>query len=358
MPTHHEHFEENLAHWERRAGDLTTYGFNVSDARDLTMTVGSRTEIFLKTAVLPHTSPRKDFNGCINELESLGVSELDRDTLHDLRRLYNSGKHNPQWIPSLLDLQRVMPRISETFRRLVKNNVGLLNVEIQKRHHQVFWVATWDDFIGGDSEVQIIAPARGAYPPTLDNVYVDILRWDQIKDTLTTLGTLRPGEGLIPAEVLESFHEDSDFHQAVVFEGSFRDLIAVLASHERREDLIPGLRREDDLRAMMQAFVLAALDCAPQSASSSSTEDLAATISRRAIEAYAVPESYGLLDAQSAHFARMICALPESKRTQVNGPIWITKDEFGVQTSSALSKHPRLPVLINSEGTFLIQFPS
>src|SRR6266567_6604407 len=77
-----------------------------------------------------------------------------------------------------------MPRISETFRRLVKNNVGLLNVEMQKLHHQVFWVATWDHFIGGDSEVHIIAQARGGYPPTLDNVCVDIPRWDQIKDTL------------------------------------------------------------------------------------------------------------------------------------------------------------------------------
>jgi hypothetical protein len=109
---------------------------------------------------------------------------------------------------------------------------------------------------------------------------------------------------------------------------------------------------------MMQAFVLATLDCTPQSASPSSTEDLAATISRRAVEAYAVPDTYVLLDAQSAHFAGMIWALSESKRPQVNGPIWITKDEFGVQASSAPSKHPHLPVLINSEGTFLIQFPS
>ena len=206
--------------------------------------------------------------------------------------------------------------------------------------------------------MHIIAPFRGGYPPTLDLVYVDISRWDQVKDTLATAGSLREGPGLIPDDVLVSFQEDSDFHQAVAFEGSFRDLIAVLASFERREDPLPGLRREDDHQAMMHAFILATLDSAQQPAGSLLLQELTMAISRRAVEAYAVPENYHSLAGQSSQFAEMIVALPESMKTQVNGPIWVADDEFRSHAAGALARHPRLPVLINSEGTLLIQFPS
>jgi hypothetical protein len=237
------------------------------------------------------------------------------------------------------------------------NNVGQLNANIQTQFHQVFWVAVWDHFIGGDSEVHIIAPACGAYPPTLDLIYVHIHLWDQIKGTLATVGTVGPGEELIPVDVLASFGEDSDFHQAIVFEGSFRDLIAVLASHERREDLIPSLLRESDQRAMMQAFVLATLDSAPASASAVSAEEIAGTISQRAVEAYAVPASYRSLQSQAMGFAEILLALPSIKRAELNGPVWMARDDFDSQRPLAIVSHPRLPVMVTSGGTLLFQFP-
>jgi hypothetical protein len=189
-------------------------------------------------------------------------------------------------------------------------------------------------------------------------VYVDIARWDQVKGALVTAGSLRQEQGLLPDDVLVSFREDFDFHEAVVFEGSFRNLIVVLAAFESREDLLPGLRREDDPQAMMQAFILATLDSAQQSAGLFSLQSLTTAISRRAVEAYAVPDNYHSLAAQSSQFAEMAVALPESWKARVNGPIWVAGDEFVLQTAGALARHPRFPVLINSEGTFLIQVPS
>jgi hypothetical protein len=53
----------------------------------------------------------------------------------------------------------------------------------------------------------------------------------------------------------------------------------------------------------------------------------------------------------------MIMALPELRRSQVNGPVWVASEEFHRQAASAMSRHPRLPILINSEGTVQIQFP-
>jgi hypothetical protein len=244
MPTYSQQFQDSLAQWKRRADDFAIYGFELSAVRDLVTEAGSRTEVLLKTAVLPHISPRANFNDCIVAVGLSSVDQSDFDTLHDFRRLYNAAKHDPQWTPSLLELQRLLPGVSKIIGRLSVNNVGQLNSEVRARFHQVFWVAVWDHFIGGDSEVQIIAPTRGDHPPTLDLVYVHIHLWDQLKSVLATVGTVRRGEELIPPDVLASFGEDSDFHQAIVFEGSFRDLIAVLASHERREDLIPSLLRE------------------------------------------------------------------------------------------------------------------
>jgi hypothetical protein len=162
MRTYSQQFQDSLAEWKRRADDFAIYGFELSAARDLATEAGSRTEVLLKTAVLPHISPRAHFNDCIFALGLLSVDVSDCDTLHELRQLYNAAKHDPQWTPSLLQLQGLLPRVSEVIRRLSLNNVGQLNKDVQTRFHQIFWVAVWDHFIGGDSEVHIIAPARGA----------------------------------------------------------------------------------------------------------------------------------------------------------------------------------------------------
>lgn len=358
MPTHFESFDQSVAQWARKADDFGLYGFDVQRARDLATEAGSQTEVFLKTVVLPHLSPRTNFVACIDGLETHGVGQSDRDLLHELRRLYNGAKHDPSWTPSLLDIQRLISRLGNVIGALAANNVGLLNTEIQSRFHQIFWLAVWDHFIGGDSEVHVIAPYPGGRPPTLDMVYVDLVRWDDVKAALASVGFVRSGEGPIPPGVIASFQEDSDFHQSVVFEGSFRDLIAVLATFERREDLIPGLRREDDVQAMMQAFILGTLDSVQQSSNLSSQQSLAHRIARRVVEAYAVPSSYPELDGQSSEFASMVMALPEFRRSQANGPVWVPSDEFDSQAASALSRHPRLPILINNEGTVLIHFPS
>lgn len=358
MPSHFESFDQSVSQWARKADDFGVYGVDVQRARDLATEAGSQTEVFLKTVVLRHLSPRTNFGGCIDGLEIHGVGQSDRDLLHDLRRLCNAAKHDPSWTPSLLDIQGIFSRLGNVFRALAANNVGLLNSERQNRFHQIFWLAVWDHFMGGDSEVHIIAPYRGGRPPTLDMVYVDLVRWDELKATLALVGSVRNEPGLIPTEVLASFGEDSDFHQAVVFEGSFRDLIAVLATFERREDLIPGLRREDDVHSMMQAFILGTLDSVQESSNLSSQQSLADSIARRVVEAYAVPSSYQALNRQSSECASMIMALPEPRRSQVNGPVWVANEEFYRQAASAMSRHPHLPILINSEGTVQLQFTS
>jgi hypothetical protein len=254
-------------------------------------------------------------------------------------------------------LQELIPAISEVFRSFAQQNIGLLNDEAVLRYHQVFWIAAWDNFIGGDTEVHVIAPSRSAWPPDLDLAHVDISSWDQVKSSLSAIGSLRYGQGIIPDQVLRSFSEDSDFLDALVFEGAYRDLIATLASYERREELIPGLRREDDTRSMMQAFTLALVDVGVHAKNLRSVKELCIAIADSAVNAYAVPKSYNLLSHMATYFAEMLSGVQEVNRNRLVGPIWVSKEEFASEEMSAQSKHPYLPVLVSGDNTIIFELP-
>jgi hypothetical protein len=69
MATHFELFEEALSLWRSRADRLAGGGFSLSEARELGLSVGARTEMFLKTAVVPNLPPKLEFDGAINALK-------------------------------------------------------------------------------------------------------------------------------------------------------------------------------------------------------------------------------------------------------------------------------------------------
>lgn len=357
MPTHHQRFQESIATWSEQADEFAVRGFQLSQARNLISQIGACTEIFIKTVLLPSIPPKLEFDACINALKREGVGKTDRDILHRLRTLYNENKHNSTYISSILELQELIPAISEVFRKFAQQNMGAINAEAVLKYHQVFWIAAWGNFIGGDTEVHVISPARSAWPPDLDLAYIDMSAWDQLKSSLSTVGLLKDGQGCIPYSVLNSFGEDSDFLQALVFEGAYRDLIGVLASYERREDLITGFRREDDTRSMMQAFTLASVDIGARSNNLNSVEELSAAIADCAVGTYAVPKSYNLLRHMATYFAEMLLRVQEANRNRLAGPIWLGKEDFATAERSAQSKHPYLPVLVSADNTVIFELP-
>ena len=72
--------------WSEQVQRLAAYGFELSEARELIASAGARTEIFIKTAILPHLPPKEDLDGCINALKTVGVTKADRSPLHRLRQ--------------------------------------------------------------------------------------------------------------------------------------------------------------------------------------------------------------------------------------------------------------------------------
>ena len=310
MSTYKENFLSELESKCVQAQRLAEAGYADSELRDLINVVGSRTEIFLKTTVLPHVLPKTDFDGCINALKAAGVGKEERGTLHSLRQVYNDTKHTTGYKPSLIYLQELIPKIMNVVQNLSAMDLGLLNTPERRRYNRVLWLAAWDHYIGGDSEVHIIVPTTSGWPPDLDLIYIDMRSWDTVKATLAASGGLKLGKGIIPKHFYEEFEAEDNFHEALVVDNDYRTIIATLAAQERREELIPGLRREDDIRSMIQAFTLASIDVAEDTGIS--VDDQAKAIAQRAVETYAVPQGFNLLNRHAQDFSEMLSPSTEA----------------------------------------------
>jgi hypothetical protein len=177
----------------------------------------------------------------------------------NLRLAYNAAKHDPNTSVKLLDSIEVIRSAHETAQEIVWRGIGLCTSRVKPNADRVFWIAAWDHYIGGDTEVHVILPGESEHwlrPPMFDVVYINLAEWDQIKSKLSIVGVLKDGKGLIPYPQYVSFQSDGDFLQAMVFEGDYRQLISVLAQHEKRQELIPGLNRHDTGQSMILAYRL------------------------------------------------------------------------------------------------------
>ena len=333
--------------------DLLRKGYEVEQLRDAVTGMGARTELFFKTTLLPQVSPKLDLDGCINALKTFGVSKDDRQTLHRFRMLYNDCKHTPGYLPSLVEIQTLLPEVATVFRTIGAKNIGSMNSVDSRKYRRVLWIAVWDHYIGGDSEVHLVIPMSGWLPPSLDMVYIGMEFWDTAKDLLATAGVVRPGAATIPEESLRQFAAEDDFREAIVYEGDYRAAMAILAMYERRVDgLLPGLRREDAPSSMIQAFSMAALDVAGQILDG---QDASSLIAQRVSQTYAVPATYNRMSTYADAFGRMILQIPQSSREGLSGPAWVTAEEFNQASVGALAKDSEIPVVIDSQGRLLIR---
>jgi hypothetical protein len=139
VSTYKESFLSELESRRVQAQKLVETGYEDSELRDLINAVGSRTEIFLKTIVLPHVLPETDFDGCINAMKAAGVGRDERGTLHSLRQVYNDTKHTAGYKPSLIDFQELIPKVMSAVQNLGAMGLGLLNAPERRRYNRVLW---------------------------------------------------------------------------------------------------------------------------------------------------------------------------------------------------------------------------
>lgn len=349
MATYGEKLLAELAEARAALLKLTHVDYEPTQIRDILSTVGAKTEIFLKSVVLPGRNPRNTFEWFINELASVPIDQVFRDELHALRRKYNDAKHDPAIVIPLLDATQIVEEARTAIDEIVKKGVGSVAAVVNPHMQRVFWVAVWDHYAHGDSEVHVILPGESEHwlgPPTFDIIYVSISGWDSVAANLPLVGTFRSGRNLIPDSQYDAFNSDSDFLGAWVFEGDYRSLITTLAQHELRQDLIPGLNRHESSGSMILAFLLASVDVIGGVAD---PNNLSAEIIKQATSVYAVPADYRHSQYLADNLAEMYQKVPHAEWPRISGPVWMRESGYSGFAPTSRAKHPKYDIVVDQD---------
>jgi len=326
-------------------------GYQPSSIRDAISTIGTKTEIFLKSVALPGNKNRNTFEWFIDKLDSLGIDQSSRDKLHSLRRLYNKFKHDPAYSCDLLSSINIVSEGFDVIKQISMLSVGNVlsrHIESAKR---VYWLAIWDHFVGGDSEVHIMLPSDSDNwlgPPIHDIIYVDIKSVESICQELQSIGTWAPGKDFIPANIQQIFESESDFYESWIYEGNYIDLITILASHELRQDLAAGLNRHDSKKSMLIAMALAAIDIAKLP---TAPVDYPNAIYSHAVNQYAVPPDNSGISFIANELGNLILAIPGIDRPNLIGPLWARQEQASMLASNAMASVLSGSVIIDSTLT-------
>jgi hypothetical protein len=356
MTTFGQKFQSDVEQSIQEMQQLAIRDYEAGELKDLIAFAGTKLELFLKSVVFPSISSRGNLVSFINELLNHGFVQAQVDILHELRLAYNSSKHDPNYAPTVLTTLELMRKVEGVVRDLVGLNLGITSNYARTGYKRVFWIAAWDHYIGGDTEIHIILPGESESwlgPPSLDIIYIDISSWATVKLLLSQVGELRLGKGLIPEQLYKVYEGEEDFLGALVFEGDYRDLIAILAQHERRNELLPMLMRHADQRAMLQAFILATIDVA-LSTVKQIQPDVAEEIKHQAISVYAVPGEYKGLDYFASSMADILFKLHRSSWGLLTGPTWIKASNYDTASKQAIAIHKDFKLFIDQSCTFRV----
>jgi hypothetical protein len=348
MTTYGQNYRDSLSSAIDELERLSHAGYSEDDIRSVISIFGSQTELFLKSVVFPGSNARDDFFTNIERLGSLGTSPDDVDKFHAVRKLYNKAKHDPQHRITLLATSQTIRDLRDPVDKLIALAPGNCKSPKLPSATRVFWVCAWDHYIGGDTEIAIYIPGESDHwlgPPDLDRIYIKLSSWDDVKSQLSAIGELHDGRGIIPEAQYKLYSEEGDFLAALVFEGEYRDLMTILSSHELRQELLPGLNRQDTGRYMVIALLLAFLDVASDDAAG----DLEGRLISHATSNYAVPDNYPHLKAITQSLVGMVSTVAPEDLIRLNGPHWVNADVFEKEMANAIGSYPDFKIIITPD---------
>jgi hypothetical protein len=105
---------------------------------------------------------------------------------------------------------------------------------------------------------------------------------------------------------------------------------------------------------MVQAFTLALIDVANANPILGEGE-LAAAISRHAVNTYAIPTTFGNLNRYAEEFSAVLQQLSKADREVLSGSVWTGADDFIAAEASAVARHPSLNILVDQTRTVLLK---
>lgn len=159
---------------------------------------------------------------------------------------------------------------------------------------------------------------------------------------------LKEDKGIIPEKLYKEWESEGEFLDAFVYEGNYKDLVCILSQYEKRNELVSGLMRHHDIRAMIQACLLATLDVITNT-NNIEEKIIIEEIKSQAINVYAIPNKYKGLKQLVENISEMILKIEKNDWSKIYGLKWLDKNEYENEKKSALAICENYNILINSE---------
>lgn len=248
----------------REIDRLALITYQEEDYSDCIKSLGGEIEKFLKSTIFQGTKNKKNFNDLINELSSLGVQQQEIDYLHDFRNAYNSYKHNPAYTSSIDSCREILVHVLFAIESINALGLGIVNQPYQMQSQRFIWLAGWDDYRGGMTEVSLFIPDRSCdFPPAIEHFNIDYTGWYPVIEKYETSGELVMGKENIPENIYNIWERAGDFMGAGIYKGDIAELVKDLSSHisvEKESELLPDLKRKNDFHSVKSAIVFSLFD--------------------------------------------------------------------------------------------------
>lgn len=322
--------------------------FTRSEMSELIEPFVSRVEFFLKSVVFPICNRRTTLNDLIDNLTDLGLPNSHIDALHNLRRLYNTSKHDPDQPMRWRTCVDAFVGSIEAFGALANLGEASIDAPFEKKASTAIYVGFWDHYTSGETEVGLFLPSdhwMGTRP--VSTFHMDFRDWDMLKPLLNNHPDYSCGEAALGPDLWQSFSKEGDFLDAGLWEGEARELLAILSEYNDEDlenSVIPALARKNSLISVGLAVVSAGVDVARGSPNLPQAS-LKTAVADRASTEYSA-------DTETAHGQRILEAVvsllkgvPQSQRASIGGP------SFGLSSrnSGAASGDP----IVLENGTFI-----
>jgi hypothetical protein len=222
---------------------------------------------------------------------------------------------------------------------------------------RLLWFAAWDHYNGGDTEVSVFLPCGLDIdiPWGFQTIYLEMLEWDAVLDELSAVGKVCLGDTCVPKKFYEFWKKEGDFLEAGTFEGDLRDLIVVFARHERVEDLLPFLKRENEPESMFVAAVFAAIDATKTAPDEDDRSALAEAIINIGGLRYAAPSTSKSFIRFTGELADLISRLPADTRRDISGPLWVSPARYAELEPNRLDGHEAMKLMVLNDGRVVVR---
>lgn len=298
---------------------------------DIVVVFGARLETFLRAALLPAARRRDTLEKLIDQLGTTGMGPDDLKHLHQLRNLYNASKHDPAAHLLLATAAEAIEDTSNALLSLARLEAGVALAPLKWELNYHLWVAFWDHYHTGDTEIAVILPsAHWPQDGTVDLFHMNAADWYNLKSILTAHPRFRLGRDHFKPDIWEGFRSEDDFLNAGIWDGDYGELAGLLARFEDREvslALLPSVARRANPISIGTALVMATVDVARSTVVQPNEGQFQTSIIQRAEEEYALHPVEPAIRQGAAQLSRLITNIEFDFWRYLVGPVLVRRKQ-------------------------------